>query len=155
MLTRILPAVVLTLSGVLLAAGRAVPAPAMLPPPPPAPRMAMQQAVVIGPTDAIGFDYANADFQAYTVSRFEAQWDGASTWSTIPTSGGVVLSDTPTGYTTYKVVPPFSSGTHNVVFRACSDAAGCGGSSPAPPFAFAYPSVSPPVPPGNVRKVPR
>ena len=107
------------------------------------------QTPVIGPTDAIAFDYGNADFTAYQVTRFEASWDGL-TFGAVTTQSAV-LADTPTGYTSYLVTPPFSNGTHTVSFRACN-AAGCGGASS--PFAFAY-QGSPAGVPTNVRKVAR
>ena len=107
----------------------------------------MQQPVVIGPTEAIGFDYIDAEFQSSQVARFEASYDGGN-WSTlgIPPIAAVIG-----GVTTYRVIPPQPSGTHTVVFRACN-AAGCGGGSS--PFAF-EPLGAPTTSPSNVRKIPR
>jgi hypothetical protein len=114
-----------------------------------APVASAMQSVVIGPTDAIGFNYSDADLQAYAVTRFEASWDGQAFAAIQPVTA--ILPDTPVGFTTYKNIPPFSSGNHTVVFRACR-LEGCGGGSV--PFAFAYPVVNPTVP-TNVRRVPR
>jgi hypothetical protein len=83
------------------------------------------QAVTIGPTDAIGFDYATAEMTTYAVSRFEVSWDNSAYASLgIPAT----VAGAPAGFSTYKVIPPFTSGQHTVVFRACN-ALGCGGSS--------------------------
>jgi hypothetical protein len=115
---------------------------------PPAP-VVLQTQVIIGPNDAIGFDYTDADLQTYAVIRFEASWDGQPYATVQPVTA--VLPDTPVGSMTYKNIPPFSSGNHTVVFRACR-LEGCGGGSV--PFAFAYPVVNPTVP-MRVRRVPR
>jgi hypothetical protein len=90
-----------------------------------------QQPTPLGPNDAIGFDYVDANMTAYQVST--------------------ILSDTPAGSRTYRVLSPFATGTHTVVFRACNGA-GCGGGSV--PFAYAHVN-SPSAAPGNVRRVPR
>lgn len=84
------------------------------------------QAVTIGPTDAIGFDYATAEMTTYAVTRFEVSWDTSAFASLgIPP---LVSAGAPVGFQTYKVIPPFTSGQHTVVFRACN-ALGCGGGS--------------------------
>lgn len=108
-----------------------------------------QTTVIIGPTETVAFDYSDADLASYSVTRFEAAYDGAA-YSTVATTA-VVLGDTAVGWKTYKVALPFSSGNHTVVFRACR-LEGCGGGSI--PFAFAFPVVNPNVP-THVRKVPK
>lgn len=102
---------------------------------------------VIGPQDAIGFDYADADFQQYAVERFEAQYDGGA-WASI---GIPQVAGQSNGLTTYRVIPPMPSGNHTVGLRACN-AVGCSTSSS--PFAFAV-LGAPETAPGNVRKIPR
>jgi hypothetical protein len=96
-------------------------------------------------TQAIGFDYSDTGMERFTVTRFEVKYDtGSFTSVQIPPSfvGGL----TPNGYKTYKLVPPFTSGSHSVQFRACN-ATGCGGSSA--PFTFVSAS-SPALVPGEV-----
>jgi hypothetical protein len=114
------------------------------------PTTAAAQSVIIGPTDAIAFDYENADVITYAVDHFEVQWDGQP-WLPLDVTGAV-FPDTGPEALSYRVVPPFTVGTHTVAFRACNLAAGCGGASS--PFDFAY-AVVPPLPPGYVRKVSR
>lgn len=109
------------------------------------------QTPVIGPNDAIGFDYLNTDLATYQVNSFQAQWDGSATWSNLGMPTTVVLADTAAGSQTYKVIPTFTSGNHSVAFRACN-ATGCGGASAA--FPFISGSV-PNVVPANLRKIPR
>jgi hypothetical protein len=109
-----------------------------------------QQPIPLSPSDAIGFDYTDANLTAYQVSGFEASYDSGP-WVSLGIPTGVILPDTPAGSRTYKAIPPFTSGTHTVVFRACNGA-GCG--VPSSPFAFEHVS-SPGASPGNVRKVPR
>jgi hypothetical protein len=106
-----------------------------------------QAPVQIGPNDAIGLDYVDADFASYAVTEFNAQYD-AGTWTSIGVPTNKVTAG---GVTTYKVVPPQTNGNHTVSFRACN-VAGC--SAGTVPFAFA-PVLSAPVGPTNVRKVPR
>jgi hypothetical protein len=106
-----------------------------------------QSAPTLGPNDAISFDYMDADFSGYQVTGFQASWDGGA-WAAIsPTS--FRDAGTTSGATSYKVIPPFTSGQHTVSVRACN-AVGCGGTSA--PFAFAYQSV-PGSAPSNLRKV--
>jgi hypothetical protein len=102
------------------------------------------------PTVAVVFDYSNADFITYSVDHFEAQWD-TEPWLPLDVTGEV-LPDTLPESLSYRVVPPFTSGTHTVAFRACNLAAGCGGASD--PFGFEYAPVVPLVP-MNIRRVPR
>src|SRR4030095_5037077 len=109
------------------------------------------QSVIIGRTEAFAFDYLTADAVLYQLDHFEAQWDGQA-WIALGPIAGIVLPDTLPEALSYRVVPPFTVGTHTVALRACSLAAGCGGASS--PFDFAY-AVVPPLPPGNLRKVPR
>ena len=101
------------------------------------------QAPVIGPTDAVGFDYLDADMAITT--RFESSYDNGP-WASVQIPTTVPLGKT------YKVIPPYTSGSHTVLFRACNSA-GCGSASV--PFAFVYAATSPTVAPGNIRKVPR
>ena len=108
-----------------------------------------QQPVPIGPDEAIGFDYEQAEITRATVTHFESQWDG-QTWVSLGIPP-MISAGAPVGWNTYKVVPPFTSGTHTAAFRACN-ISGCGGGSV--PFAFVFPS-SPAGIPSNVRKVPR
>jgi hypothetical protein len=102
------------------------------------------------PTVAVVFDYSNADFITYSVDHFEAQWD-TEPWLPLDVTGEV-LPDTLPESLSYRVVPPFTGGTHTVAFRACNLAAGCGGASD--PFGFEYAPVAPLVP-MNIRRVPR
>jgi hypothetical protein len=115
-----------------------------------APVASAQQPVPLSPADAIGFDYTDANLTAYQVSGFEVAYDGGA-WQSLGIPVSVILPDTVAGGRTYKAIPPFVSGTHTVVFRACNGA-GCGG--PSLPFAFECVN-SPGTSPGNVRKVPR
>lgn len=109
----------------------------------------MQAPVVIGPTDAIGFDYSDALFTSEAITRFEAQYD-VGQWTSLgmPTK----TPSTVAGFSTYKVIPPQTTGTHTVVFRSCN-VIGC---NPVgnPPFAFILGSVPAGVP-TNLRKIPR
>jgi hypothetical protein len=82
--------------------------------------------VIITPTDAIAFDYAQGDLVTYQVSHFEASWD-AKTYALLVVAQ-LLLPNTPTGYTSFKFVPPFTNGNHTVLVRACN-VQGCGGSS--------------------------
>jgi hypothetical protein len=93
---------------------------------PPAP--ALQGSAIIGPTEAIAFDYRDADLATYAVVRFEASWDGQP--FDVVTVDAIILPDTLPGYTTYRSVPPFASGTHTVSFRACRVEECGGGSEP-------------------------
>lgn len=104
------------------------------------------QTVTIGPLEAIGWDYADADLNLYQVNRFEAQYD-AGAWAAV----GMTVAFAANGVTTYKTTPPQPSGNHTVLLRACNQA-GCGSTSP--PFAFAVLSV-PSTAPMNVRKIPK
>jgi hypothetical protein len=107
-------------------------------------------AAAQSPTVAVVFDYSNADFITYSVDHFEAQWD-TEPWLPLDVTGEV-LPDTLPESLSYRVVPPFTSGTHTVAFRACNLAAGCGGASV--PFGFEYVPVAP-LTPLNIRRVPR
>jgi hypothetical protein len=108
------------------------------------------QVPTFGPNDAISFDYFDADFSTYQVTGFQASWDGGG-WSGI---GVTSFRDslTASGSTSYKFLPPFTSGQHNVSVRACN-ATGCGGGSSF--FAFMLGAGSPAAVPGNLRKVAR
>jgi hypothetical protein len=108
------------------------------------------QVPTFGPNDAISFDYLDADFSTYQVTGFQASWDGSATWVAI---GVTSFRDSLTraGGTSYKFIPPFTSGQHTVSVRACN-AQGCGGGSS--PFVFTYGSV-PSAVPVNLRKVAR
>jgi hypothetical protein len=64
---------------------------------------------------------------SYQVDHFEVQWDSQA-WMPLAVTGRV-LPDTGPEALSYTVIPPFSNGWHTVSFRACSVAAGCGGSS--------------------------
>jgi hypothetical protein len=105
------------------------------------------QTVTIGSTEAIAFDYNDADLSTFQVVRFEAAWDNQAYVALTPTA--IVLADTLPGSTTYKVVPPFTNGTHTVTFRACSSEV-CGVASD--PFPFAY-VVAVPTSPSHVRSI--
>lgn len=101
---------------------------------------AAQTPPVLGDNDAIGFDYLDADFVQWQVTRFENQYDGGA-WVTISPP---VYSQT-SGVTTYFVRPQDIStptGTHTVTFRACNTQ-GC--STGTAPFQFAIGSVTPPM----------
>jgi hypothetical protein len=106
-----------------------------------------QSAPVIGPNDAIGFDYLNADFSTYAVDRFEVSYDGGG-WASL---GIPPVASATSTVSTYRVIPPQSNGTHSVAFRACN-VVGCSVSSG--PFAFAVLGV-PSAAPGNIRRIPR
>ncbi len=107
------------------------------------------QAPLLGPDDALAFDYADATYAEYSVTRFEVSWDGSSTWA-VPTLSTRVVT---TGVTTYVTVPPFTNGSHSASFRACN-LVGCGGGSD--PFTFGYAASSAPaVVPSNIRVVKR
>lgn len=109
------------------------------------------QTPTLTPTDAIAFDYIDAQFEEYQVTSFQAQWDGGA-WATVPMAS-FKDATTVTGSTSYKVIPPFSNGSHSVSYRACN-AVGCGGGSSPFPFAYAV-SSAPAAAPGNVRVVKR
>jgi hypothetical protein len=116
------------------------------------PHVAAQGPPIVGPNDAIGFDYFDTEMTAAEVTMFQVQYDGG-VWINLGIPPGVVLATTLPGAKTYKANSPFTSGTHSVVFRACNTV-GCGGGSV--PFAFAHgASTAPGAAPGNVRKVPR
>jgi len=107
-----------------------------------------QGPAVILPGQGIGFDYSDADLTTYQVRRFEGSWDGQA-FGTLQTTT-LILPDTPPGFTTYRIGPPFTTGTHTVQLRACNDN-GCGQASAPFPFAFV---VASPVLPVNVRVIP-
>lgn len=111
------------------------------------PIVVAQSTPIIGPTDALAFDYPNTDFETYVVERFEVSYDsGAFSLLAAPK-----YQDTG-GVSSYKFIPAPTSGTHTASIRACN-AIGCGpGSSP---FAFAVLVNSPASAPGNLRKVTR
>lgn len=114
------------------------------------PTAAAQSPVIIGPAEALGFDYLDAALTAYAVTDFQVAWDSTTTFVTV---GIPPVSAVSAGITTYKVVPSFSSGTHTFQVRVCN-AVGCSVGAPATPFAFAL-LASPGVAPTNVRKVAR
>lgn len=122
-----------------------------LPPTPPVPivRAAMQPAPTIGPSDALGFDYLNADMTTYSVTRFEVAWDGGA-WVALGIPTARTLADTSPGASTYPVVPPFTNGNHTFSVRAVN-IAGAGGASI--PFAFVAVGSVPTGVPANVRKI--
>lgn len=107
--------------------------------------------VILTPTDALAFDYLDADFTGYQVSGFQVQWDGGAWFALSPTA--FRDAQTISGGTSYKVTPPFTNGNHSVSYRACN-AVGCGAGSAVFPFAYAAVEV-PQTAPGNVRKVPK
>lgn len=104
------------------------------------------QAPVLGPNEAIGWDYADLDVSTYQVNRFEAAYDGGA-FATV----GMVVSVQSAGITTYKTTPTPQNGTHTVAIRACN-VAGCGPASS--PFGFVVLSA-PPSAPVNLHIVPR
>lgn len=112
------------------------------------------QTPILGPTDALSFDYYDADFSTYAVTGFQASWD-SGVWAAITTTA-FTDAQTLVGATSFQVIPPFKNGQHTMSVRACN-AQGCGGGSI--PFAFMYAVVEVlPVPgavPVNLRKVPR
>jgi hypothetical protein len=89
------------------------------------------QTAVIGPMQQVGFDYADADLTTYQVSRFEASWDDQP--FVVVETVAAILADTPPGFTTYTVSPPFWNGVHTVTIRACNSEV-CGVASA--PFRF-------------------
>jgi hypothetical protein len=107
------------------------------------------QTPIVGATDAIAFDYNNNDLATFQVVRFEAAWD-SQPYVTLTT---VAFTDANTQLdcTSYKFIPPFTSGTHSVTVRACNSEV-CGTASG--PFPFAY-AVAMPPPPAHLRTVPR
>jgi len=109
--------------------------------------IAFAQAPVIGPNDAIGFDYRDVEFAEYVVTRFEASYDSGP-WNSINVPPIAIVVN---GVSTYRVIPPQPTGTHTVVFRACN-AVGC--STSTAPFDFAV-LGAPATAPGNVRRIPR
>ncbi len=107
-----------------------------------------QTSVTITPTDAIAFDYADADIATYAVTEFNYQVDGGA-WVSMPLS---TKFQTVGGIGSYKWIPTPTSGTHTVAFRAMN----AGGAGPASsPFAFTLVANPPATAPSNVRKVPR
>ncbi len=105
------------------------------------------QAPIVGPNDAIGFNYTDADFANAQVERFENQYDGGQ-WLSI---GIPTVYQNLNGITTYRVIPTTATGTHTLSFRACN-AVGCGNASS--PFAFAV-LGAPSTAPSNIRVIPR
>ena len=107
--------------------------------------------VTLTPTDALSFDYDNAIYQQWTVTKFESQYDGG-TWQPLVIAQ-FTDSSTLVNHTSYRFIPPFTAGNHTVSLRACN-AVGCGTASA--PFAFGYAvSSAPTASPVNVRKVAR
>lgn len=104
------------------------------------------QGQVLGPNEAVGWDYADIDVSTYQVNRFEAAYDGGA-FATV----GMVVSVQSAGITTYKTTPTQQNGTHTVAIRACN-VAGCGPASS--PFGFVVLSA-PPNAPVNLHIVPR
>lgn len=110
------------------------------------PALLCAQAPVIGPTDALAFDYPDQDYTESQVDRFEAAYDG-SAFAAL----AAPKYQTVNGVSSYKFIPPQTAGTHTVALRACNPI-GCGAASS--PFVFALATTSPPTAvPGNVRKV--
>jgi hypothetical protein len=107
-----------------------------------------EELPVIEPTDAIGFDYPNLAVDE--IMRFEVSWDGQP--FELLEMSMVELPDTEEDCTTYKVVPPFTSGTHVVAFRAFD---GTSYSTPSLMYQFMVEDSSDLSAPRNVRKVPR
>jgi len=110
-----------------------------------------QAPPTIGPNDSIGFDYPDAALTAEAIVRFESQYD-AGQWTPIgiPTKVATVG-----GISTYAAPdPPYTTGQHSVVFRACNAANACAPAS-TPPFVFVAGSSSttPTTPVTNVRKI--
>jgi hypothetical protein len=107
--------------------------------------------ITLLPTDAIAFDYPDAHFQDYQVTRFEVQWDNASAPWTAIVSQPFTDAQTASGSTSYLVNTPFTSGNHTLSVRACN-VTGCGPGNV--PFAFGYAVNSAPTAlPSNFRKV--
>jgi len=106
------------------------------------------QSVTIGPLEAIGFDYLDADLTTYQVNSFQAQWDNGA-WVSLGIPTSVIVGDTQSGAKTYKVIPTFTSGNHTVAFRACNSA-GCGAASAGFPFGVLS---GPGSVPSNLRKI--
>src|SRR5690242_9730943 len=103
----------------------------------------LAQSVILTPTDALGFDYLDADLTSFAVARFEVSYD-LGAWTSLGLPAPFALSDTIAGAHTYKVVPQFTTGSHSVQFRACN-AAGCGSASAAFPFAVESAPASAPA----------
>jgi hypothetical protein len=109
------------------------------------------QVVVLTPTDALSFDYSSAIHTEYSVTGFEAQWDGG-TWQPLAAQQ---FTDTGTqpGHASYRFSPAFTNGNHTVSLRACN-VFGCGPAST--PFGFGYAvSSAPTAQPVNIRRVPK
>jgi hypothetical protein len=104
------------------------------------------QAPIVGPDEAIGFDYADADRDAYQVTHFENSYDEGA-WLNI---GQPPIVASTNGVSTYRVAPTPTQGTHTISFRACN---AVGASIPTTPFAFARDVAVPvkPPPPTGVR----
>lgn len=109
------------------------------------------QVPTITSSQAVGFDYLDADMVSFSVTRFDVQWDNG-VWVSIGIPAAVKLANTLAGASTYKVTPPFTTGNHSVSFRAVN-AAGAGAASG--PFPFAVVGSPPAGVPTNVRVVPR
>jgi hypothetical protein len=92
-------------------------------------RLVAAQVTTVGPNDAIGWDYLDADMTIYDVSRFEASWDD-SEWTTLGIPPSIIDAETQSGARTYKATPSFTGGNHTVSFRACNAAGPGGASSP-------------------------
>lgn len=109
------------------------------------------QAPTVTSSQAIGFDYLDADMTAFSVTRFDVQWDNGA-WVSIGIPAPVKQADTLAGASTYKVTPPFTTGNHSVSYRAVNEA---GAGAASSPFAFASLASSPAGVPTNVRVVPK
>lgn len=144
----------IVLAVLLAALGSSTPRADLLPPPP---TFMQSSAPIIGPQDALGFDYLAADFSAFQVQRFEVSWDNSScasagTWVSVGIPLPRQLADTVPGGNTYGVVPPFTSGTHSWCVRAVNMV---GPGVSIGPFAYAVVGSAPTVAPSNLRKIPR
>jgi hypothetical protein len=84
----------------------------------PATLRAQAAPALLLPGQALGFDYADADLATYRVTGFQVSWDGqAYDWAILTF---VHLADTPPGSTTFRMPPPFTTGTHTAQVRTCN-----------------------------------
>lgn len=113
-------------------------------------RVFAQAGPLIGPTDAIGQDYSDADMTTYQVNTFQAQWDGGA-WVSVGIPPTVIDAGTPAGSKTYKFIPTFTGGSHTLSVRVCN-VVGC--SAPGAVFPFVL-GVVPSAPTTPLRKIAR
>ena len=113
--------------------------------------IAAQQPPIVDSTEAIAFDYLTADLTEFTVTSFEAQWDGGG-WTSLGMPEAFQFAETPPGAFSFKVLPVHTSGTHSLSVRAVNSVGPGGGSVP---FAFALAGSVPASAPINMRVVPR